>query len=406
MPEISSETLVVELARSLHASGSPAYELDQRMEEVAVALGKPATFFSTPTALFVTFAHDHTATRLLRVYPGETNLGRYAELYDLQRAIQVEGLSASEAWERLQAIDSRPDGYSSWLQVTAYGFVGACVGVLVGGNGTVVLAAGLLSALVGVMVIALGSREYPAHLVNVIAGFVASAIACTIQVLGVPSHFELISLSALIVLVPGLNLTISINELATQNLASGSARIAGALTTLLTLVFGVYMGFAMVDAISKVPPSIVPHVASLLASVAVTLPIGMCLAVLFRTRRRDIFWVLLSTIIGYGTLRLAGEFLNAFAAVWIAALVSGLYSRFLSQRIGVPASVMLMPALILLVPGSLGFSGLSQILLSDDLPSGIRLITTMMLTAAAIVAGLLLSEVVNPIRKASEARTP
>ena len=230
----------------------------------------------------------------------------------------------------------------------------------------------------------------------------ASAIACVIQSWIAPSNFELTALSALIVLVPGLQLTISINELATQNLASGSARIAGAMTTLLTLIFGVYMGYGFVAALHPIPVSVAPHTPSLLASASVMVPIGLCLAVLFRTRYRDIPWLLVSTLISYGTLRLAGEYFSPFAAVWIASVVAGVISRLLSRRLRLPAAVLLMPALILLVPGSLGFTGLAQIMLREDLPSGIRLLTTMLMTAVAIVAGQLVTDVIAPDRNRRE----
>ena len=402
MTDDSPETLILELARSLHASGSPAYELDSQMEQAAAAIGRSATFFSTPTALFVTFDDERHGTRLLRVYPGDTNLGRYAELFRLQQSIQDRSVSVHEAWNRLQEIQAMPDGYAKVVQIASYGIVGACVAVLVGGNYTVITSAGVIGLIIGALVLGLSRLQYPPHLTNVIAGFVASAIACVIQSWIAPSNFELTALSALIVLVPGLQLTISINELATQNLASGSARIAGAMTTLLTLIFGVYMGYGFVAALHPIPVSVAPHTPSLLASASVMVPIGLCLAVLFRTRYRDIPWLLVSTLISYGTLRLAGEYFSPFAAVWIASVVAGVISRLLSRRLRLPAAVLLMPALILLVPGSLGFTGLAQIMLREDLPSGIRLLTTMLMTAVAIVAGQLVTDVIAPDRNRRE----
>lgn len=398
MKDVSSETLILELARSLHASGSPAYELDSQMEQVAAALGRPASFFSTPTALFVTFDDERHGTRLLRVFPGDTNLGRYAELFGLQQLIQDGSISVHEAWDRLQEIQAMPDGYAKVVQVASYGIVGACVAVLVGGNDTVIASAGVIGLFVGAFVLGLSRLQFPPHLTNVIAGFSANAMACVVQSWIAPSNFELTALSALIVLVPGLHLTISINELATQNLASGSARIAGAMTTLLTLIFGVYMGYGFVAALHPVPVSVAPHTPSLIASGLVMVPIGLCLAVLFRTRYRDIPWLLVSTLIAYGTLRMAGEYFSPFAAVWIASVAAGLVSRLLSRRLKLPAAVLLMPALILLVPGSLGFTGMAQIMLREDLPIGIRLLTTMMMTAVAIVAGQLVTDVIAPIR--------
>lgn len=368
------------------------------MEQVAAALDRPATFFSTPTAIFVTFGEEDQETRLIRVYPGETNLGKYSELFRLQRSIRDQTVSVDEAWIQLHEIRSMPDGYTKGVQVASFGVVGSCVAVLVGGNITVVIAAGVIGLIVGAIVFGLSSLKYPQHLTNVIAGFVASGIASAVQAWLATSNFELTALSALIVLVPGLSLTISINELATQNLASGSARIAGSITTMLTIIFGVYMGHEFVSAMHTIPPSVASQTPSLLASILILAPIGFCLAVMFRTRYRDIPWLLVSTFASYGTLRLAGGYFGPFAAVAIASVVAGVTSRLLSRRLRIPSAVMLMPALILLVPGSLGFSGMSQIMLREDLPSGIRLLTTMMLTAVAIVAGQLVTDVISPIR--------
>ncbi len=399
MSDTHSEELILELARSLHASGSPAYELENQMEQVATALGRQATFFSTPTSLFVTFDDERYGTRMLRVYPSKTNLGRYAELFRLQQSIQDESVTVQDALAQLRSILAMPGGYVTSVQIASYGIVGACVALLVGGNNTVIISAGAIGLLVGAMVLGLSRLRFPSHLTNVIAGFTASAIACVVQSWVTTSNFELTALSALIVLVPGLHLTISINELATKNLASGSARFAGAMTTLLTLIFGVYMGYDFVAALHPIPDSVAPHTPSLIASVFVVIPIGLCLAVLFRTRYQDVPWLLFSTLIVYGALRLAGDNFSPFAAVWIASVVAGVTSRLLSNRLRLPAAVMLVPSLILLVPGTLGFTGLAQIMLREDLPSGLRLLTTMLMTSVAIVAGQLVTDVITPIRK-------
>ncbi|KLU07423.1 Protein of unknown function DUF1212 [Rhodopirellula islandica] len=382
----------MELARSLHACGSPAYELDLEMEQVAASLGHEASFFSTPTALFVTFGGSET--RLLRVYPSDTNLGRYAALFELQRAIQEDQLEVTEAWDQLALINEMQDGYGPAVQIASQGGVAACISVLVGGDETVVLAAGVIGLIVGCVVVWMNHVRHQAHLINVVAGFVASSIACGIQAFTGAGNFEITSLAALILLVPGLHLTISINELATQNLASGSARFAGAMTTLLTIVFGVSMGYGLVKAFRPVPSSLPLHSPDLLASALVLVPIGLCVAVTFRARYRDIPWLLASTLVGYGALRLAGTTFGPFASVGIASFVASVTSHFASNRLGIPTAVMLLPALLLLVPGSLGFSGFSQIMVQEDLPSGIRLTATMMLTAVSIVAGLLLTDVV------------
>ena len=76
-------------------------------------------------------------------------------------------------------------------------------------------------------------------------------------------------------------------------------------------------------------------------------------------------------------------------------LFSNLFARLRNR----PAAIMLMPGLLLLVPGSLGFFGLSQIMVNDDLAGGVKVFSTMMLVAVSIVAGLLISNALFPIKK-------
>lgn len=396
-PDVSAEMVIIELARRVHASGSPAYELDQRMEEVAASLNRPATFFSTPTSLFVTFAHQQDRTRLVRVYPCDTNLGRYAALYEAQRSIERERLSATQAWNLIESLESTASTYSQPLQIVNYGVAAACFGVLVGGSLTVVISAGIIGLLTGGLMIGLGQRKYPAHLINIIAAIAACIIASLVQIQFPRGNVELTSLAALIVLVPGLQLTISINELATQNLASGSARFAGAMMSLLTLVFGVFMGRSLMHALLTIPASTPVQSPAILLSMASIVPLGLSLAVLFQARHRDIAWVLTSALMGYGSLRVAGMWLQPFAAVWAAAVIAGVCSHLISRWRHIPPAITLMPALILLVPGSLGFFGLSAILVNNDVPGGVRIVSTMMLTAVSIVAGLLTTDVIAPV---------
>lgn len=397
----STSTFIIELARNLHASGSPAYELDQRMETVARSLGNPAAFFSTPTAIFVTFESSPESTRLIRVYPVDVNLAKYARLYELQREIEEESLSITEAWRRLQDIEHCNDEYPMWLNIVAFGLAGSTIAVLIGGNEIVQVSAAFVGSIVGIVVSILLRCNFPAHLVNVVAGFIAMIFAGAIHAFFPGGSVVLTVTSALVVLLPGLQLTVSVNELATQNLASGSARFAGAMTTLLTMIFGVVMGNGFITTLINVPASSLPVPPDMVRSSLVLLPITVAFGILFRGRILDGFWILLSTVIAFVSLRGASEILGPFGAVAVAALIVGVSSNLFARWKGLPSAIMLMPGLLLLVPGSLGFFGMSAMMIGDDFPGGVRLIANMMLTAVSIVAGLLLAGVVSPAEEAA-----
>ena len=60
-----------------------------------------------------------------------------------------------------------------------------------------------------------------------------------------------------------------------------------------------------------------------------------------------------------------------------------------------PAPVVLVPGILLLVPGSIGYRSLSSLLERDTI-AGIDTAFTMVLTAVSLVAGLLLAGVLVP----------
>ncbi len=403
--KICANKLIVELARSLHTSGAPAYELEHRMERAAMTLGVPANFFSTPTSLFVTFENETEWTRLIRVLPSETNLAKLAQLYDLYYKIETRELEILEAWDKLQKLESTNYDYGTVVNVICYGVISAGVAIFLGGNLTVVYTAGIVGLLIGVLVRGFEKLKLPEHLTNVAAGFFATIMASVAHFYFPGGSVELTLIAGLIILLPGLQITLSVNELATQNLASGTARMAGAITTFLTLVFGVVMGYGFTDWFISLQPEQKLTPLGLGWSIAALLPIAFTFCVLFRSQFRDIPWILLSTCIAFGTVKLAGAYLGPLAAVWTAALVVGTFSNLFSRYLNRPAAIVLMPGILLLVPGSLGFGGLTEIMINDDMPGGVKIVSSMMLIAVSIVAGLLIANAIFPNHKEIDSRT-
>jgi uncharacterized membrane protein YjjB (DUF3815 family) len=239
-------------------------------------------------------------------------------------------------------------------------------------------------------------------LINVAAGFMATILASISHYFFPTGNVEMTLLAGLVILLPGLQITVAVNELATQNLASGTARMAGAMTTFLTMIFGVVMGYGMANWLMRLPPSIELQPLGIEWSIMALLPIALTFCVLFRSRIRDVPWILLSTTIAFATVKIAGIYLGPMAATWTAALAVGLFSNLFARLRNRPASIMLMPGLLLLVPGSLGFFGLSQIMINDDMAGGIKVVSTMMLIAVSIVAGLLIANALFPVEHRSK----
>lgn len=88
-----------------------------------------------------------------------------------------------------------------------------------------------------------------------------------------------------------------------------------------------------------------------------------------------------------------GIALGAFAL----ALASRAYERWRHR----PAAVVLVPGLLLLVPGTVGFRSLTS-LMDRQVLAGIETAVSAMVTAVALVAGLLIAGVIPPERRLRE----
>ena len=82
----------------------------------------------------------------------------------------------------------------------------------------------------------------------------------------------------------------------------------------------------------------------------------------------------------------------------VGAFALGAMSNVYARWLGRPAQVVQVPAVFLLVPGSLGFRGMSS-LLDRDTMNGVETLFAMFVVAIAIVAGLLVANAVVPPRR-------
>ena len=80
---------------------------------------------------------------------------------------------------------------------------------------------------------------------------------------------------------------------------------------------------------------------------------------------------------------------------FLGSLTAGVASNVYARTLGRPAAVTLVPALLLLVPGSVGFRGLA-LLLQRDVVIGVEQAFRMVLMLSALVAGLLVANVLLP----------
>ncbi|MEO1584035.1 MAG: threonine/serine exporter family protein [Planctomycetota bacterium] len=394
-----ARAFLIDMARALAANGTPAHRLEEAMTAVADRLGFEAEFFATPTSVFASIAEPGrvATTTMTRTQPSDINAERLVRLDQLLQDVLAGEVSPSDGRLRAQQIQASPDRYGSWATAASIGVASACAGRFFGGGLSEIVCSLLVGLVVGMLAIVAMSRRRLSRLIEFASGFVSALGASVLATYVGPVRVEIVTLAGVIALLPGLSLTVAINELATRNLVAGGARLIGAVTVLVSIGFGVAMGgriaalSGMAASAEAVPlPAWTEGAALLIAPTA--------LAVLFRVPARFFAAVTVIAATGYVMARVGTATLDAEVGVSAGAATVGVLCNLYVRWVNRPVAVVMMPAIILLVPGGIGYSSVSSFLQADAV-TGVQAAFSALLVAVSLVAGLLLANVAVPPRR-------
>ncbi len=386
------------MAEALSTYGSPAHRVERAMEYCARNMGIAAQFFSLPTAVYATLGEGWDARTYLRRVPVvSVNLERLVELDRVLQQVASRMLGVREATAALHDLDRVPLRYGRRWTTVMLAVTSAAVAPLFGGGWRDVVGAAVIGILISILEIFGVWRPEARRVLDFSAGILAAMTAAAAAWLLGPVSEEAVIISGLIVLMPGLTVTMAIKELSTVNLVAGTARLMGALMILISIAFGVAIGQQIGNTFPPPTGELPPALPVWVEQVALFVT-AAALPVLFQARPRDIPSMICVGITGYyGAVlggRLAGEEIGAL----LGASVVGLASNTLARIVNRPSAVTMVPGIILLVPGSVGFRSV-EFFLSDDVTSGVATAFRMLLIAAALATGLLLANVAVPARR-------
>ena len=395
---------------ALHKHGLAAHNLESVMGNIAKAMNINIDVFSTPTLLLLSLEDEagHRCQIAKRLKPGDVNLDRLSLLDELGDKLIARDIDLESAHRRLNAINRKQSNYPLYLKTLSYGIVSLAVSIIFSANYMELIASLTGGLIVGsisnYLVKVFNTERFLEFLLAFTISFLSHLLAGLLNENSLESSFNsnLVNISALIYLIPGVSLTVSMTELATENLVSGTARLMGAIMVLLKLVFGLIMGvFAaqliypqnVTEAQSHSMGYSFPYIALAIISAS------FAFTFLLEARFRDIKWIIISAFLGFGIFKLCTLYLSdPFAPTFIAALTVGLAASLYARYLKHPAITILLPGITLLVPGSMGLKGLSLVL-GDETILGLSLLVKVFFTGMAIVAGLLLANILIPPKR-------
>jgi hypothetical protein len=232
---------IIELARRLHMYGTTAQRLEGAVTSVARRIDVYCEVWSNPTGMILSFADFQRSVQ--STSPASSASTRARTTWAGWRApthrrgsagrahAHPDGLEAcARSTSRRRATPRRCACCASgWLRPRSPACCRAPAGPTWHRR-----AARLLHR----RAVAAGEAGRAAGRAGAIAAMVATFIATAIAHFVAPLSLQNVIVASLIVLMPGLTLTTAVSELSAKQLASGTARFADAMTTLMKLTFG------------------------------------------------------------------------------------------------------------------------------------------------------------------------
>ena len=240
-----SFTLVLDAGQTLLENGSEVFRVQQTMEIMANSLGiEDFNVYVLTNGIFASAHSPDSSESLTRHVPlVSIHLGRVEAVNELSRELAAGKLNLEQAEQRLQDARALPPAPPRVLRLA--GAAGAaCFAYLFGGGLAEALVAGMAGYLEMVV-----SQQLSAHKINriftiIVAAAIATACAILMRMLLLPGllvNYAIIG--ALMVLTPGVALTMGIRDILNADYLSGSIRLLDAVLVAGSIACGVAMAW-------------------------------------------------------------------------------------------------------------------------------------------------------------------
>lgn len=396
---------VCEIAARLHRYGTTAQRLEGSILALSARLGLDCEPWSNPTGMILSFSDPRRAlgasdtTRVIRLPPGENDLHKLSEADRIAEAVAGGQMSLAQGHADLRALDRMPSTGFRIKQVVAFGLAAGGVAGLWRLPWLDIATAALTGLLIGVLSQLSDRRPQLREASDAIASLVAGLVAIAVSNVVAPLNLNMVIIASLVVLLPGMTLTNAFNELTSQHWVSGTARFAGAVTTVIKLTVGSIIALTLAQMLD-----LYPEVRALwpqpqwLEWIALVVS-GYAFAILFKAHRRDYPWVMGAAICGYLISRFAGMAWGSPAGLFLSALVMTALGNLFARRFNRPGALIRLPGIIMLVPGSASLRSL-MVLVQGGPPSHDSTLQVVLQILMALVAGLLFGNLLVAARKA------
>lgn len=349
------------LGAALLSASQATNEVDSTLRSLAEAYDRPdVQAITLPTMVLVEDpSGEYPNTSIYPAVSGSLRLDQAGAIEYLIHRAAREQLDPQAVVDEVGRITTSKPRFGFVLSLIGHTLLTLGFGLVMNPTATALPVYLVLGVVMGIIVM-LGSKVRTLALVlPVLAAFVATSLVAIATHTFVDGNVLLLVAPAIVSLLPGLTLTIAAVELTNGQIIAGASRLVYGFASLGLLAFGVYLGIvvsgASLDAATGQGRlgAWAPWVGILLVSLGYYLYSA--------APQRSLIWIIFALALAYGAQLLGHILLGAGLSGLVGALVAVPVITLVSHvRAAPPPVVMLICAYWMLVPGALGFIGLSE----------------------------------------------
>ena len=384
---------IIQLGRALHVYGVPSYKIQIYLSEVAKTKGIRGSFMDTPTWInyvFYSENEDESYNHIESIAPGGINLGALSRSVEITDQVLADQIDFDEASLQLRMVYKQSKKVNHMILALAFALGAGSFNLLLGTNWISCLVASLMGIVVyGLTYLSLRS-QFINNTLEALAAFVVTILIGLLSLWLPDLNIPLTILSAIIIFIPGLAITTALEEITYKSLMSGSAKLADASISLFKQFFGTILGLSVLPLFCDINiNSTISNMPQWTSYLGIPL-LAICLLPIFQVRQKDMIYGILTSIISYSVtvlLSFTGILISTFIGSITVVLVSHLFSYITRS----PRHIFITQGIIMLVPGSKAFMGISTIFLGSPIENAGNLGSQVAYILMGVIGGLLFS---------------
>lgn len=380
---------IVELGKALHIYGIPSYKIQTYLTEVAKTQGITGSFMDLPTWINYVFYEDENSYNYIEsIPPGNLNLGAFSKIDELTNNVIDAKISSNSVTEELKNIHAKTKEVNHYYLTLAYAFSAGCFSLLIGTNMVSFIFSFLLGAFIYLLVHLSTKSKYLENIFESFSALIVTIISCLLTLFFPELNLGLTILASIIIFIPGLAITTALEEITSKSLVSGGAKLFDAIILLFKQFFGVLLGLGLMSTLIDI--NLTNNISEMpkwtIFCAIIIFPIT--LIPIFQVRKKDMFFGVLTGAIGFFITILLSRY-GVLVSTFIGTLAIVGISRVFGRITKTPKTVYLTQGIVMMVPGSKSFMGLSSSFLNSSIAGSGNLFEQVAFILMGIIGGLL-----------------